>query len=351
MNQDITIVQIAKESGVSIATVSRVLNGTVPVSPATKAKVEAVIEKYHYTPNPMAQGLILRQTKTLGVIVPDITNPYFTTLFSEIEHAAHQMGYSVILCNTFYTAAAQLTGGPAFAEDTYFQMVLNKKVDGVIIAGGQIDVCKVSETYWDALKHLASSLPLVVIGRPLEGVPCTFINKENDLGVSLALRYLASLGHRRIAFVGGERGVTITESRLQVYQETLSALGLDLDPDLISTSNYYMEDGYRAALALLERKPHATAILAMNDNVALGALRALQDYGLSVPGDMSLISCDQFYNGNFLTPRLTSIDRHNDLLGRYVTALLLSKIQNTPEPPLPELTPELIIRESSGRAL
>ena len=173
MDKNVTIVEIAEESGVSIATVSRVLNGTVPVSPKTKARVEAVIKKYHYSPNTLAQGLILRQTKTLGVIVPDITNPYFSTLFSEIERSAHQSNYSVILCNTSFSAASY-ADGEREKEDKYFQMILDKKVDGVIIAGGQIDLCEISEDYRDALRRLASSIPVIVIGRSLPGIPCTF---------------------------------------------------------------------------------------------------------------------------------------------------------------------------------
>lgn len=350
MDKNVTIVEIAEESGVSIATVSRVLNGTVPVSPKTKARVEAVIKKYHYSPNTLAQGLILRQTKTLGVIVPDITNPYFSTLFSEIERSAHQSNYSVILCNTSFSAASY-ADGEREKEDKYFQMILDKKVDGVIIAGGQIDLCEISEDYRDALRRLASSIPVIVIGRSLPGIPCTFINKENDKGLSIAIRYLASLGHRRIGFVGGERGVHITESRLNVYHETVRTLGLDDDPSLISTSNYYMSDGYNAARQLLDKAPTVTAILAMNDNVSIGALRAAADCGITIPNDMALISCDQFYDGNFLTPRLTSLNRHNERLGRYVISLLLSLIQNTAPPKEPDFSPELVIRESSGKRI
>lgn len=350
MDKNVTIIQIAEESGVSIATVSRVLNGTVRVSPKTKARVEEVIKKYNYSPNPLAQGLILRQTKTLGVIVPDITNPYFSTLFSEIERFAHHSNYSVVLCNTGFTATAY-AAGEREKEDHYFQMILDKKVDGVIIAGGQIDLCRISQDYKEALKRLSSSIPVIVIGRSLPKIPCTFVNKENGRGVSIAIRYLASLGHRRIGFVGGEPGVHITESRLKEYRETVRALNLDEDDSLISTSNYYMADGYNAALKLLEHNTHVTAILAMNDNVALGALRAAADYGLSVPDDISLISCDQFYDGSFLTPRLTSLERHNELLGRYVIALLLSIIQDTARPKEPDFSPELVIRESSGKSI
>lgn len=349
MDKNITIIQIAKESGVSIATVSRVLNGTVPVSPKTKERVQKVIDKYHYTPNPLAQGLILKQTKTLGVIVPDITNPYFSTLFSEIEWAAHQSGYSVILCNTAFSAVS-FASGERQKEETYFQTILDKKVDGVIIAGGQIDLCEISGSYIEALKRLASTIPAVVIGRKLPDIPCTFVNKENDTGIVMAIRYLSSLGHKRIGFVGGERGVYITESRLDTYHRTLLELDLEDTLEFVATSNYYMADGYTAALQILDCRASVTALLAMNDNVALGALRAISDRLLSVPGDIALVSCDRFYDGDYLTPRLTSLDRHNDLLGRHVIKLLLNVIQGLPVQDAVDFLPELVIRESSGPA-
>ncbi|MDD3277835.1 MAG: LacI family DNA-binding transcriptional regulator [Lachnospiraceae bacterium] len=350
MNKNITILQIAEESGVSIATVSRVLSGNVPVAPKTRARVEEVIKKYHYTPNPMAQGLILRQSKTLGVIVPDITNPYFSTLFTQIEYFAHQAHYSVILCNTSFSATSY-AGGEHEKEENYFQMVLDKKVDGVIIAGGQIDLCEVSEDYRNALRHLASSIPVVVIGQSLSDVPCHFVNIAQTKGVSIAIHYLASLGHRRIGFVGGERGVVVTESRLGAYHSMVESLSLDDDPELISTSDYYLPDGYRAAKKLLDLEKPVTAMLAMNDNIAIGTIRAITDYCLRIPEDIALISCDQFIDGTYLTPRLTALDRHTEELGLYVIQLLLCKIQNTAEPALPDFSPNLVIRESSGKKL
>lgn len=350
MSRNVTIVEIAKESGVSTATVSRVLSGSGPVSPKTKARVEEVVRKYGYCPNPLAQGLILRQSRTLGMIIPNITNPYFSTLVGIIERAAHEAHYSIILCITSFTATSHKSGGQETEED-YFQMILDKKVDGVIIAGGQIDLCEVSDSYKTALEKLAKAIPVVVIGQTLPDIPCCFVNKEHEKGMVIAVRYLASLGHRRIGFAGGEPGIIITESRLQTYRAVLEQLGLDTDPDLVSVSDYYLPDGYNAAKKLLELDRPVTAILAMNDNIAIGAIRAISDYFLSVPDDIALISCDQFMDGNFLTPRLTSLERHTERLALHVIRLLLSMIQGTQAPEPPDLYPDLIIRESSGKHL
>lgn len=348
MSRNVTIVEIAKESGVSTATVSRVLSGSGPVSQKTRARVEEVIRKYDYSPNSLAQGLILRQSRTLGMIVPNITNPYFSTLVGIIERAAHEAHYSIILCITSFSSAAHKEGGQD-TEAEYFQMVLEKKVDGVIIAGGQIDLCDVSDSYRRALERLAKAIPVVVIGQTLPDIPCCFVNKEHDKGMVIAVRYLASLGHRRIGFAGGEPGIIITENRLRIYRDVIEQLGLDTDPNLVSVSDYYLPDGYNAVKKLLELDRPVTAILAMNDNIAIGAIRAIADYFLSVPDDIAIISCDQFMDGNFLTPRLTSLERHTERLALHVIQLLLSMIQGTQAPEAPDLYPNLIIRESSGR--
>ena len=344
MDRPVTIVQIAKESGVSIATVSRVMNGTAPVSEATRERVSEVIRRHHYTPNTFARSLVSRQSMTIGIIMPDITNPYFSAMFREFEKAAHEAGYSVLLCNTSFRAAQSRNRGPR--EQDYFQMMLDKRVDGVVVAGGQADLTTVSDEYRGALRHLASSVPVVVLGNPVEGVDCRFIQRERGQGVFSAVNYLASLGHRRIAFVGGENGVGITMARLRAYQNALEALRLPVDRDLIMLSDYYTPDGYRAAKALLTSHTPFTALLAMNDNVALGVYRALADAGLRVPQDVSVISCDQFYSADYLVPRLSSVDQHNELFGRFIINTLLGAMNGVDEDVVLTYEPELVVRES-----
>ena len=345
MGAPVTIVQIAKESRVSIATVSRVINGTAPVSPATRERVNAVIKKYHYTPNALARGLINRQSMTIGIIMPDITNPYFSAMFREFEAAAREANYSVFLCNTaFFSAAGDANTTPLEIE--YFQMMQDKRVDGVLVVGGQADLTTVNDAYRCALQELSSRVPVVVLGSKIENVDCPFIQRESGLGVSFAVDYLAMLGHRRIAFIGGEKGVGITEARLRAYRTTLKSLELPQDPDLIVTSDYYVPDGYAAMHTLLRRGTPFTAFLAVNDNVAFGAYRAAADAGLRIPRDISAISCDQFFSAEYFVPRLTSIDQHNEQFGRFVIHALLNVISAAQERPKLTTTPELIIRES-----
>lgn len=344
MNRPVTIVQIAKESGVSISTVSRVMNGTAPVSEATRTRVNEVIQKHHYTPNAFARSLINRQSMTIGIIMPDIANPYFSAMFSEFEHAAQEANYSLLLCNTSFSAAE--AGEMTNRELAYFQMMLDKNVDGVVVAGGQADLLEVSGAYRAALGRLAAAVPVVVLGNPIADVKCQFIQRERGQGVFSAVNYLASLGHRRIAFVGGEDGVGITSARLRAYQDALDTLRLPRERALINLSDYYTPDGYRATRELLAGGTSFTALLAMNDNVALGAYRALADAGLRVPQDVSVISCDQFYSADYLVPRLTSVDQHNELFGRFIINALLGAINGVQEDVTLTYHPELVVRES-----
>lgn len=344
MNRQVTIVQIAKECGVSIATVSRVMNGTAPVSEATRARVNEAIKRHRYTPNAFARSLIKRQSMTIGIIMPDIANPYFSAMFSEFEHAARAANYSVLLCNTSFCAGEAQEKTPR--ELDYFQMMLDKNVDGVVVAGGQADLLEVSEAYRTALQHLASALPVVVLGNRIEGVDCLFIQRERGQGVFSAVNYLASLGHRHIAFVGGEEGVGITSARLQAFRGALDTLHLPSHPNAVMLSDYYTPDGYRATKDLLAGNVPFTAMLTMNDNVALGAYRALADAGLRVPQDVSVISCDQFYSADYLVPRLTSVDQHNELFGRFIINALLGAINGVKEDTVLTYNPELVIRES-----
>ncbi len=344
MPRPVTIVQIAKESGVSIATVSRVLNGSAPVAEETRKRVLDVIKARRYRPNGLARSLIRRRSMTVAILMPDIANPYFSAMFEAFEACARESGYSVLLCNSAFRASRREEMGAR--EAAYFRMMLDKQVDGVLIVGGQADLCEVSEDYRTALRELAEAVPVVVLGETIEDVDCLFIQRERGQGVFAAASYLASLGHRRIAFLGGEAGVGITHERLDAYRLALDALGLERDEALVSLSDYYASDGYRAARALLERKTPFTAALAMNDSVALGAVRALRDASLSVPEDVSVISCDRFPLADYAVPRLSGIEQHNEIFGRFVINALFGAMQGERGPILLEHRPELIIAES-----
>lgn len=345
MDNTATIKDIAKECGVSIATVSRVINGSPKVLPETRQKIEAAISRLNYAPNAIAKSLVCKRTTSIGVTLPDISNPYFSSLFCEIEAIAHRESYSVFLCNTMFRSSVSSHPNKQREQD-YFQMLKEAQVAGAIIAGGQLDLVTPEEDYLKALSLFAQSVPLVILSKPIPDIPAVFLDREENTGIVQAIHFLVSLGHQNIAFLGGEEGVVITDARLKIYRDTLLSLHLPCSPALISLTDYYVADGYAAAKRLLERKVPFTAALAINDSVAIGALRAFADCGISVPGDVSLISCEEFGMAPFFTPRLTSINRHGDRFGHTVIKTLLANIRKEAAPRPEPVISELMIRES-----
>lgn len=346
MKKKKTIYQIAEEARVSIGTVSRVLNGSPLVAPRTRAMVQDVIDQNHFSPSALARGLSTSKTQSIGVILPDITNPYFSALFLEIERCAAEQGYSAVLYNTMYGSYSR-DFKKSLGEAAYFQIAVKECLDGVIITGGQIDMDEISADYLKALNLLRREMPVVIIGQEFEGTSCDFVVRDLERGVFLALRHLRDLGHRRIGFLGGEVKVRVTSDRFKAYKRILEEMGLIYHPGYVHFSDYYVPSGYAAMQEQL-RGPLPSAVLAINDMAALGAIRALNDAGLSIPEDMALVSCDQFFFSEYTVPRITTLDQQNSRLGRLATAKLMGLIRGTPvetaEPP----EPQLVLRESCG---
>ena len=344
----ITIYDIAAMSGVSVSTVSRVINNGAHVSPRTKAKVDAVIRQTNYSPSSVARALNSIGTKTLGVIISDITNPYFSSLYLEIQRYAVECGYSILLFNTFYGGSSHGVSG-SISETQYFSILLDKKVDGVLILGGEIDKDTISEEYLSGLKRLSGKVPVVILGEEIEGTGCSFISRHIGGGVSTLVSHLAALGRRKIAFVGGEPGVKITTIRLDIFRRTMQSLAIPVREDLIALTNYYTADGYEAMNRLLkDPETIPTAVIAMNDAVAIGVLRAMKDKGLRAPEDISVVSCDQFPIGEYYTPRITSLDRNDAYLGRFCIMTLLNLVNKQENVTITSPNPKLVIRESCG---
>lgn len=351
MKKDVTIYQIADESGVSVSTVSRILNNSPHVSQKSLDRVNAVINKYNFTPSSLARAMTSNKTGTLGVVMPDITNPYFSALFLEIQRYALEYKYSIILCNTLYGGSSHGVASP-INEMQYFQMMRNKNVDGVIVTGGEIDREVVSGQYVEALNDLNENVPVIVIGQTIKDCNCIFINRNLDGGISSLVNHLLALGRQRIGFVGGEDGIKTTVARLSAYTQTLKSHMIPYDPSIVALSNYYVPDGHRAMTSILENdSPNPTAVIAINDMVALGAIRAINDKGLRVPEDISVVSSDQFLESEYTTPRLTTLDQQNSYLGRLSIMTLISCMNGIRDPINIFHDPKLIIRESCGAQL
>lgn len=351
VKKTVTIYEVAQESGVSPSTVSRVLNGNPHVSPETRDKVNAVIDKSQFTPSSIARAMSSNRTKTLGIVMPDIMNPYFSALFFEMERCALEHAYSVVLCNTLYGGSSHGVTS-SISETEYLETLLQKRVDGVLVVGGQMDKEDVSPAYVEALNRLNQAVPVVVIGQPLFECDCLFVSRDLGGGVSALVQHLAALGHKRIGFVGGEVGVKQTTARLNAYKEAMDSLGLSYHQNDIALTNFYIKDGYNAMMSVLGRAtPRPGAIIAINDMVAMGAIRAARDCGIKVPEDIAMVSCDQFLESDFTVPRLTSLDQQNEYIGRLSVMMLLGAIGGVKERVNIDHKPRLIIRESCGSQL
>ncbi|EIZ2417771.1 LacI family DNA-binding transcriptional regulator [Listeria monocytogenes] len=348
----ITIQEIAKLSGVSVSTVSRVLNNSPSVSAAKRQKIQAIIDEHNYTPSVFARGMVNKQTKNIGVILPDISNPYFISLITQIQKFALDYMFSTILFNTMLAEPNNKNNQHPLTEEDYLKIILEKQVDGLLILGGEIDKEIVSKEYITALNQLNKAIPVVVIGSKIPELNCLFIERNFKKGVTTLVSHLTALGHKNIGFIGGEAGVKITTYRLESFKEAMASYQHPINDDWVVLSDYYTADGYAAMTQLLENSATLpSALVAINDNVAIGAIRAINDANLSCPEDFAIVSCDQFMNGDYQTPRLTSMDQHNEYLGKMAILQLISAINGQVEPMIINHNPELIIRESCGSKL
>ncbi len=335
-----TQTDVARKAGVSRATVSYVLNGLtegrVPISQETLERVRNAMEELGYEPDARAQALRSGSTNTIGVIIPDLRNPHFCEGTTGIEQAARAAGYHILLSSTALTED--------YAVDI-FKDLARRRIDGLILVSSFI---LISEEAQKTLAQLRERRLPVVELNDLYNVDCVV----SDYGEATreVMAYLLSLQHRRIGMIYGVGGSELGEDRLVPYQDSLRAAGL-FDPELVVECGPTLEDGYRAALKLLQLPARPTAVLAINDLLAIGALRAAGDLNLRVPDDLSLVGYDDIPMAQYLVPRLTTVSKDAFRLGREAFQLLLARIQEPDRPRQRVISPaRLVIRDSTGLA-
>ncbi|HEY3503822.1 MAG TPA: LacI family DNA-binding transcriptional regulator [Actinocatenispora sp.] len=324
-----TIREVAQAAGVSIATVSRALNGESRVSAATRARVTAAAERLGYLPNELARSLHAGSTRTIGLVVPDLTNPFFPELVQAAVALADERGHLVLLCPT------------ADDRDTAYRTAValrRKQVDGVILIGDRIGGARLAE--------VLRGLPVVTVDREAHVPGADVILSAHREGGRLAVRHLVECGHRHIAHLAGPDTLRVSRDRLAGYSDALAEAGL---PEVVLAGDGLDEaDGYRLTGELLARHPECTAVFAANDMMAVGALSALRAKGFDVPGDISVVGFDDIHLAGYLRPTLTTVRQDTALLGRRAAAALLDRI-GTDAPPIREVVPvELFVRESTA---
>ena len=334
----VTIKDIAKEAGVSITTVSFVLNGNYKmVSEKTKVKVLEVVKKHNYSQNATAVNLVKRNTKTIGLIVPHIENTFFSSMASDFEKYFAEYGYNIILCNS---------NDNAEKLEKNKEILKRNRVDALLIVPSAETFTE--ETHKKKLQKIinAVNFPVCILDRCLEGVKCLQVTFNLKVGSYNATKYLLEQGHRKIACITGPLAIQTANLRFEGYKQAMKEFGAPIKPEYIKTGNFHFESGYNSMFELL--KTDITACFALNDLMALGAMKAINESKLSVPENISLISYDDTFFMQFATVALTSVRQNTAELASVTTKIILDRLNNGSDltPSTVEILPELVIRNS-----
>ncbi|TYQ17535.1 UNVERIFIED_ORG: transcriptional regulator, LacI family [Zoogloea ramigera] len=322
---------VARLAGVSPSTVSRILNGTAKVSDDKRLAVLAAIEKVSFAPNQMAQGLKKGRSLTIGIVVQDISSPFFDETLRGIDDGLKGTGYASVIVSGHWNADE---------EADRVRLLLARKVDGIILLSGRISD--------EAVLGFSGQRPIVSTGRALQTRTALGFKTDNEYGAWLAVRHLVELGHRRIAFISGPANNHDADERLAGYRRALIEAQIDIDPALIVEGNYHEASGMMAMNRLFDTHQQFTAVFAANDLTAYGARLALYRKGIRVPDDISLVGFDDLPGSSYTTPPLTTVRQPMYDMGRIATQALLRLINGeTVQGEIPPV--ELVVRETTRR--
>ncbi|GFP32604.1 LacI family transcriptional regulator [Candidatus Hakubella thermalkaliphila] len=327
-----TIKDLAKMANVSVATVSRVINKSGYVSPELTRRVDQAIAESGYEVNALARSLKTAKTHTIGLIIADISNPFFTSVIGGVEDIAYKHGYNLILCNTDENLEK---------EKLYLQVLRGKMVDGLIISPALRKANELREL-------LERHLNVVFMDRRIDGVPeALCVRADNLRGARMAVDYLLELGHREVALVGGPFEVTSGLERHEGYVAALREAGIEPRPELMKMGDFRKEGAYRSTLELLQLKNRPTALFVANNLMTIGSLLAIRDMGFSIPDDISIIGFDDMDWTVLANPPLTTVAQPTYEMGVTAMELLIRQMHKEKiDQKEILLSPELRVRES-----
>ena len=328
-----TMRDVAKRADVSVSTVSHVVNNSRAVSLAARERVLEAMQELGYKPNIMARNLRRQRSNTIGMIVPDSTNPFFAEVARGIEDAGFAHNFSVILCNTDGDIAKQLA---------YTNALIENQVAGIVFVAAGVSTAQVQELQKRAV-------PLVIVDREVDGVHVDTVLTNHYQGGCLATQHLLDLGHQRVACITGGSDLSPSADRGMGYQDVLAANGLAYNTDLLQGGDFQYAGGYLAAKQLLTAPNRPTAIFACNDLMAVGCISAARELGLSVPEDLSVVGFDDVKLASFTNPPLTTIAQPTYKIGTLAIEMLLDRLQKGDAlPRLERLDTKLVIRHSTA---
>ena len=328
-----TLREVAEAAGVSIATVSRVLNDYPHVNNDTRKRVLKAIKTLEYRPSRVARRLRKRGAQILGLVIADISNPYYSAVIQSIENIAYAHKYSMLLCNSSEDPQR---------EQMHLDILLEEQVAGVIIS-------PVDELCTSCKAFLDRGIPVVSIDRRFRNLELDSVLVDNVMGAFDATNHLIKLGHQRIGLIAGPSHLTTGRGRREGYEKAIVKNDLNLNTNLIKIGNFKQKSGYTNALELLRLKDAPSAIFTSNNLMTLGALNAIHDMGLGIPQDVAIVGFDDLTWAPSLNPPLTAVAQPTLELGKWAVNLLFQSIlEENREPVEIILKPSLIVRESCG---
>jgi LacI family transcriptional regulator len=332
-----TIRDVAERAGVSTMTVSRVINRSGYISQDARVRVEAAIAELEYVPNTLANSLRFKQTKTLALILTDITNPFFTTLARGVEDVASDAGFSVIFCNTDESEIEQ---------DEHLTVLMKKRVDGILLVPAESAAASMAFVR-------QRTVPVVVLDRRVPNGGMDTVRCDSEQGAYELTRLLLELGHTRIAMLSGPLGVSTAADRIAGYRRAMVETGDPLDETLILNGQFTQAGGHSMTEEAFCLNPPPTALFAGNNFIAIGAYRATREAGLRIPEDIAMVAFDDLPPALVLEPFLTVAAQPAYEMGRKATELLLARLAGQLPPECQEivLPTELVVRRSSGAKL
>ncbi len=325
--------EVAEKAGVSIATVSRVVNNSPKVNPETRIKVLQVIKELKFHPNRVAKRLRNKNASSnlLGVLIPDIQNPFYVEVLRGIEDVAYENKYALIMCNFSQDEKK---------EKLYLDILQSESIDGLIAA-------PVNEQDQNVINLLKGGLPIVCVDRGLSGVDVDVVLVENRNGAFSAVDYLAKSGYKRIAYIAGLPKIPSSQQRFQGYQDALASNGLPMDKTLVKFGDSRHESGVKLCDELLNLPSPPDAIFAGNNLITLGALETIHKKGLLIPKDVAIIGFDDMYWSISLNPPLTAVKQPAYEIGKRAAEQLILRINDPSRPTMSMvMKTELIIRSS-----
>lgn len=331
----ITIKDVAKKANVSISTVSRVINGSKPVSEDIKKRVYEVIEELSYSPNPVARNLVMKKSKLIGVMVPDISSTFVGEVLNAIEEIAKTYGYDIILCNSY---------GELKQEIRYFEVFKAKQVEGIIFI-----TRKINERHKDILKAL--NLPVVMVNRDGTELDVLSVSIDHNKAAYDMTNYLITLGHKDIVLLrSGDDKESFGTEQLKGYRRAMEENGFTFSDDNVFEGFFSLEESYKLIDVMIKEGRKPSAIFATSDEMAVGAINAIVDNGLNVPGDISVAGAYDSKIARIYRPKLTTVKHPIYDIGAIAVRLIIKKINGQePKDKLIVMPYELIIRDSTKK--